>query len=47
VDKVIASMMALNTYPLGVDATRLQRVADVMQQFGLLKKHFDIRVMLN
>ncbi len=47
VDKITAAMMALNTYPLGVDATRLQRVADVMQQFGLLKKHFDIRVMLN
>lgn len=38
--------MALNTYPLGVDATRIQRVANAMQQFGLLKEHFDVRVML-
>jgi NitT/TauT family transport system substrate-binding protein len=47
VDKVTASMMALNTYPLGIDATRLQRVADVMQQFGLLEQYFNIRVLLN
>lgn len=40
------SLMALNTYPLGVDATRIQRVANAMQQFGLLKEHFDVRVML-
>ena len=38
--------MALNVYPLGVDAVRLQRVADVMRQFGFLKRRFDIRVLL-
>lgn len=46
VDKIIASMMALNTYPLTIDPTRLQRVANVMQQFGLLSKSFNISTML-
>ena len=47
IDRVTAAVMALNTYPLGVDAIRLQRVADVMQQFGFLKRHFDIRQLLS
>ena len=31
----IADVMALNSYPIGIDASRLQRVSDVMYQFGL------------
>jgi NitT/TauT family transport system substrate-binding protein len=31
----IASVMALNDYPIGLDPTRLQRVSNVMFQFGL------------
>jgi NitT/TauT family transport system substrate-binding protein len=46
VSPVIASMMALDNYPLGVDKTRLQRVANVMQQFGVLPKAFNIQNML-
>ncbi|HUN37966.1 MAG TPA: ABC transporter substrate-binding protein [Trebonia sp.] len=42
----IAAVMALNTYPIGVDETRIQRVADVMQQFGLLPSHFDVSSMI-
>jgi NitT/TauT family transport system substrate-binding protein len=42
----IAAVMALNTYPLGIDATRIQRVADVMQQFGVLKSKFNVSSML-
>jgi NitT/TauT family transport system substrate-binding protein len=42
----IAAVMTLNTYPIGVDKTRIQRVADVMQQFGLLPSHFDVSAML-
>lgn len=30
----IASVMALNSYPIGIDPTRIQRVSNVMQQFG-------------
>jgi NitT/TauT family transport system substrate-binding protein len=42
----IAAVMALNTYPIGIDATRIQRVADVMFQFGLLPKQFNVSSML-
>jgi NitT/TauT family transport system substrate-binding protein len=41
-----AAVMALNTYPIGVSKTRIQRVANVMQQFGLLDRHFDVSPMI-
>ncbi|HET9081413.1 MAG TPA: ABC transporter substrate-binding protein [Trebonia sp.] len=46
VSKGIAAVMALDTYPIGIDQTRLQRVADVMYQFGVLKKRFNVSSML-
>ncbi len=42
----IASVMTLNTYPIGVNKTRIQRVANVMAQFGLLTSHFDVSSMI-
>jgi NitT/TauT family transport system substrate-binding protein len=42
----IGAVMALDTYPIGIDQTRIQRVADVMYQFGLLKSRFDVSSML-
>jgi len=42
----IAAVMALDNYPIGVDATRIQRVADVMYQFGVLKSGFSVSSML-
>ena len=42
----IGAVMALDTYPIGIDATRIQRVADVMYQFGLLKTRFNVSSML-
>jgi len=42
----IAAVMALDTYPIGIDQTRIQRVADVMFQFGLLPKQFNVSSML-
>jgi NitT/TauT family transport system substrate-binding protein len=42
----IAAVMALDTYPIGVATTRIQRVADVMYQFGLLKQRFDVSGMV-
>jgi hypothetical protein len=38
--------MALDTYPIGIDAVRIQRVADVMYQFGLLKTRFNVSSMV-
>ena len=42
----IAAVMALDTYPIGVDQARMQRVADVMYQFGLLPSRFAVSQML-
>jgi NitT/TauT family transport system substrate-binding protein len=42
----IAAVMALDSYPIGLDATPLQRVANVMYQFGLLKSKFSVSSML-
>src|SRR6201987_3984616 len=42
----IAAVMALDTYPIGIDTTRIQRVADVMYQFGLLKTRFKVSSMV-
>jgi len=42
----VAAVMALNIYPIGIDRIRLQRVPDVMLQFGLLHARFDIIQML-
>lgn len=46
VDKGTAAVMALNSYPLGIDATRLQRVVNVMKQVKLLNQRFSIQTML-
>jgi NitT/TauT family transport system substrate-binding protein len=42
----IAAVMALDTYPIGIDQTRLQRVANVMFQFGLLPNAYNVSNML-
>jgi NitT/TauT family transport system substrate-binding protein len=46
VPPIVAAVMALNIYPIGIDRVRLQRVPDVMLQFGLLHARFDISQML-
>jgi NitT/TauT family transport system substrate-binding protein len=42
----IAAVMALDTYPIGVDQARLQRVANVMYQFGLLTNPYNVASMV-
>jgi NitT/TauT family transport system substrate-binding protein len=44
---IIADVMAFNTYPIGIDQVRLQRIPDVMLQFGILSKAFNISQMLH
>jgi NitT/TauT family transport system substrate-binding protein len=46
VPSMIGAVMALNNYPIGIDQTRIQRVADVMYQFGVLSKPFNVGSML-
>jgi NitT/TauT family transport system substrate-binding protein len=42
----IAPVLHLPTYPLTTDPTRLQRVPDLMREYGLIKKPFDIRPLI-
>jgi NitT/TauT family transport system substrate-binding protein len=44
---IIAAVMAFNSYPIGVDSIRLQRVPDVMLQFQVLHERFSISQMLS
>jgi NitT/TauT family transport system substrate-binding protein len=46
VPPIVAAVMALNIYPIGIDVARLQRVPDVMEQFGLLHTRFNISQMV-
>jgi NitT/TauT family transport system substrate-binding protein len=39
-------LLNLGSYPPGLDATRLQRVADLMQQFGLIPGPFDVKTLM-
>ena len=46
VPPLVASVMAVNFYPTSIDQVRIQRVADVMYQFGLLRTRFDVTPMI-
>ena len=46
VPPIVAAVMALDNYPIGVDKIRLQRIPDVMYEFGLLRSPFNIGQML-
>ena len=43
---IVASVMAVNIYPTAIDKVRIQRVADVMYQFGLLHSRFNVIPMI-
>jgi hypothetical protein len=44
IDKQAAAFISLPTFPLGVDAVRLQRVVSAMKRFGLLPKSTSFQV---
>lgn len=41
-----ASLLNLGTWPTSLDATRLQRVADLMREFGVLTEPLDVAPMI-
>jgi len=43
---IVAAVMAINIYPTAIDKVRVQRVADVMYQFGLLHSRFNVTPMI-
>ncbi len=46
VQPIVAAVMAVNIYPTAIDKVRIQRVADVMYQFGLLRNRFNVTPMI-
>ena len=46
IQPIVASVMSLNIYPTAIDKIRIQRVADVMYQFGLLHSRFNVTPMI-
>jgi NitT/TauT family transport system substrate-binding protein len=46
VPPIVAAVMAVNIYPTSIDKIRIQRVADVMYQFGLLRTEFNVTPMI-
>lgn len=46
VDKETASLVHFGEFPTTLDATRLQRVADLMETYKLLETKFDVKTML-
>jgi NitT/TauT family transport system substrate-binding protein len=46
VQPIVAAVMAVNIYPTAIDKVRIQRVADVMYQFGLLRNRFNVGPMI-
>jgi NitT/TauT family transport system substrate-binding protein len=46
IQPIVASVMAVNIYPTSIDKVRIQRVADVMYQFGLLRSRFNVTPMI-
>jgi NitT/TauT family transport system substrate-binding protein len=43
---IVAAVMSVNIYPTAIDKVRIQRVADVMYQFGLLHSRFNVTPMI-
>ena len=46
VNRSLASVMTFDSYPTKLDPVPIQRVADVMHQFGLLKQPFNVKTMI-
>ena len=42
----IAALVVTGDFPVGVSAVRIQRVADIMRQFGYLKEPFNVSPMI-
>ena len=45
--KLVADVMAPGTFPIGINAISLQRVANILFEYGALKKQFNVSGMLS
>jgi len=46
VSRQVASLVVTGEFPTGVNRVQIQRVADIMHQFGMLKTPFDVAPMI-
>jgi NitT/TauT family transport system substrate-binding protein len=46
IDQETAQIMTIATYSTSLDARRVQRVADLMEHFGVIKEHLDVAKMI-
>jgi NitT/TauT family transport system substrate-binding protein len=46
VDKETAGLVHFGAFPTTLDQTRLQRVVQLMQRYGMLDKELDVKPML-
>jgi NitT/TauT family transport system substrate-binding protein len=46
IDADTAEIMTIATYSTSLDARRVQRVADLMEHFGVIKEHLDVSKMI-
>ncbi|SFN55265.1 MULTISPECIES: ABC transporter substrate-binding protein [Actinomadura] len=46
IDAKVAGSMSYGTYPTSIDAAKLQRVADLMKEFGYVDKAIDVKTFL-
>jgi NitT/TauT family transport system substrate-binding protein len=47
IDPATAATIHTGIYPTSINTTRLQRVADIMQQYGYLKQPLDVKALVN
>jgi NitT/TauT family transport system substrate-binding protein len=46
IDKQVAQLVRIGTYPTSLDRTRLQRTVDLMKKYGMLTKDIDVDSMI-
>jgi NitT/TauT family transport system substrate-binding protein len=46
IDEQTAKIMTIATFSTSLDAKRIQRVADLMEHFGVIKEHLDVAPMI-
>ena len=47
INATTAATLHVGVYPTSINATRLQRVADVMQEYGYSKQPIDVKSLLS
>jgi NitT/TauT family transport system substrate-binding protein len=47
IDPATAATIHTGTYPTSINTTRLQRVADIMQQYGYLEQPLDVKALVS